>query len=276
MKRIFDENRPDINLALRAKKFRVEQLPRYVPELRWQTEAMRSYAQPVLLWITRGQGRITMAGTTHGFGAHNAIFLPANTMFGYEMLGQAYGTLLFVPEAFELSLPEEPVHFRFREVQQQAELTGLIENISRELENEQPGQSQALQAHAGLLTVWLTRQTVDENLHPMEMDAARRLAAAFTSMVERDFRSGRPINDYAQHLGVTPTHLTRSCNTACGKSASALLSDRLHFEARKLLRETRFPVKDIAMSLGFRSAAYFTRAFQKHTGHTPSAFRKQN
>jgi AraC-like DNA-binding protein len=34
------------------------------------------------------------------------------------------------------------------------------------------------------------------------------------------------------------------------------------------------PIKDIASSLGFASAAYFTRAFQNHTGRTPSQFRR--
>ncbi len=271
---IFSTNRPDINLTMKTKRFRVEQLPRISAETRWRTEAMRSYEQPMLLWFTRGQGRITIAGVTHGFGPHHAVFLPAGTMHGYEMLGQVYGTTVFFPVDSTLNLPEVPMHYRFREVHQQAELTGLIDNLSREIENELPGHDRALLAHAGLLSVWLDREASDENLHSLEGDAARRLASAFTAMVERDYRSGRTINDYAAHLGVTPTHLTRSCNQACGRSASAILADRVHFEARRLLGETRQPVKDIARDLGFSSAAYFTRAFQKHTGHTPSEFRK--
>lgn len=271
---IFSANRPDINMTMKSRRFRVEQLPRLSPETRWRTEAMRSYAQPLLIWFTRGQGRITIAGVTHGFGPHHAVYLPAGTMHGYEMLGQVFGTAVFFPQDNALNLPEVPMHYRFREVHQQAELTGLIENLARELERERPGQSRALQAHAGLLSVWLDRETTDDNLHSLESDAARRLAAAFTAMVERDFRAGRTINDYAAHLGVTPTHLTRSCNAACGRAASAILADRIHFEARKLLGETRRPVKDIAAELGFRSAAYFTRAFQKQTGRTPSQFRR--
>ena len=80
--------------------------------------------------------------------------------------------------------------------------------------------------------------------------------------------------DFAAALGVTPTHLTRCCNTACGRPASALLQDRRIFEARKLLAETRIPVGKIAEQLGFNSPAYFTRAFQHLTGKSPSAFRR--
>jgi AraC-like DNA-binding protein len=34
-------------------------------------------------------------------------------------------------------------------------------------------------------------------------------------------------------------------------------------------------VKDIAASLGFASAAYFTRAFRAETGMSPTEFRKR-
>jgi AraC-like DNA-binding protein len=34
------------------------------------------------------------------------------------------------------------------------------------------------------------------------------------------------------------------------------------------------PARDIATELGFSSAAYFTRAFSKLAGYTPSEFRK--
>jgi AraC-like DNA-binding protein len=235
---------------------------------------MRSYAQPLLLWFTRGQGRITIAGVTHGFGAHHAVFLPAGTMHGYEMLGQVFGTSVFFADDKTLNLPDMPIHLRFREVHQQAELTALIDNLQREVDTPRAGQDRALKAHAGLLSVWLDREIDNGNPHDLHPDASRRLAAAYSAMVEQDFRSGRTIHDYAAHLGVTPTHLTRSCNLACGRSASALLADRIHFEARQMLCDTRRPIKDIASHLGFSSAAYFTRAFQKQTGHTPSAFRK--
>ncbi len=272
--RIFSENRPDINQALKTRRFRVETLPRVTPDTRWRTEAMRSYAQPLLLWFTRGQGRITVAGVTQGFGAHHAVFLPANTMHGYEMSGQVFGTCVFLPPDRSLNLPEEPVHLRFRDVSQQAELSKMVDNIHNELKSDRPGKERAMLAHAGLLAVWLDRVVEEGNRHDMHPDAARRLAAAYSAMVERDFRTGQTINYFAAQLGVTPTHLTRCCKIACGRSASALLADRIHFEARRLLSETRRPVKDIAVELGFNSPAYFTRAFQKHTGQTPTGFRK--
>ena len=272
--KIFDTKRPDINEGVKSQQFRVEQLPRVTPDNKWRTEAMRSYDQPMLLWFTRGQGRITIAGVRHGFGPHHAVFLPAGTMHAYEMLGQVLGMAVFFPKESTLDLPDSAIHFRFRDVQQQVELTAHIDNMNCEFEEAHRGQDRALLAHAGLMSVWLDRQITDENLHPLTADASQRLAAAFTALVEADFRTGSTINEYAAKLGVTPTHLTRSCKMACDRPASAILSDRVHFEARKLLRETHRPVKTIAEELGFSSAAYFTRAFLKQTGQTPTEFRR--
>lgn len=255
-------------------RFRVIALPRVAYGGRWRTEAMRSYSQPLLLWFTRGQGRITVSGVTHGYGPHHAVFLPAGTMHGFEMSGQVFGTAVYFPKDADLGLADEPMHLRFRDVQQQSELSGLIENLQRELDRDLPGRERALLNHGGLLAVWLEREMLKVGENDLYPDASRRIAAAFTALVEQEYRSGKSVNDYAAALGVTPTHLTRACNTACGRPASALLTDRIHYEARRLLIETDRPVKDIADELGFTSAAYFTRAFQKHTGSTPSAFRR--
>jgi AraC-like DNA-binding protein len=128
--------------------------------------------------------------------------------------------------------------------------------------------------HAGLLAVWLERQVLAQGTSDNNDTAARRLSAAYAALVEKDFRSGRTVAEFAAELGVTPTHLTRSCKTACGHSAHDILSDRIFFEARRLLRESAMPIKDVAAGLGFHSAAYFTRAFQKVTSKTPTAFRR--
>lgn len=254
--------------------FRVVPMARFAQGGRWRTEAMRSYSQPVLIWFTKGQGRITVSGVTRGYGPHNAIFLPANTMHGFDMLGQVYGSVLFFPHKGDLGLSTEAQHLRFRDARQHAELNRMIEDISRESAGDMAGQERALLHHGGLLAVWLERQMADHADSVTGSRAARRLAAAFAALVERDFLCSKSVAYYAASLGVTPTHLSRVCNITSGQPASKILADRVHYEARRLLRETRTPVRQIAGQLGFSSPAYFARAFQKQTGMTPTSFRR--
>lgn len=242
---------------------------------RWRTEAMRSYSVPLLLWFTKGQGRITVAGVTRGYGPHNALFLPAGTMHGFDMLGQVFGHALFLPKDDDLSWPDEPLHLRLRDVRVQSDLTGLLEALERELQGTDAAARRAAHFQAGMISVFLERHLEDNDRNPKTRKrSADRLAAAFTALVERDFTHPRQIADYAAELGVTPTHLTRACKATCGRGALDLLSDRKLYEARRRLAETEEPVKDIASGLGFASAAYFTRAFRAETGMSPTEFRK--
>jgi len=255
--------------------YRITPLQQIAKGGRWRTEAMRSYAQPVLYWFTRGQGRITIQGATHGYGPHNAVLLPPGTMHGFDTLGQVAGSAIFLRPDPSLDVPETAIHLRLRDATLQAELNLQVDNIQRELDRGAQASDRALLHHAGLMLLWLERQAGPDWQEGAEPGgSAGRLAAAFTALLERDFRRGRTVADYAGQLGITPTHLSRACKAASGRPASALLQDRLHYEARRLLRETSLPVKDVAQALGFRSAAYFTRAFQQRTGQTPSAFRR--
>ena len=241
---------------------------------RWRVEAMRSLSEPVLMWFTRGQGRITIGGSTRGYGTHNAVFIPAGVMHGFELGAQTAGTALYFGSGCDVTLPHSIQHLRIRESAPQTELSAILENIQRELESTRAGSDRAARHHLGLLGVWLERQSEIAAAEAKRVPAARRLAARYAALLERDFRTGQGVADMAAELGVTPTHLSRACREACGRPAHALLADRRLYEARRLLSETREPVKEIASALGFTSPAYFTRAFHANTGKTPTAFRK--
>ena len=255
-------------------QMRMIPIPRLALGGRWRVEAMRSLSEPLLLWFTRGQGRITVAGSTRGYGAHNAVFIPAGVMHGFEVSSGAYGTALFFGRGCEVTLPRTPQHLRIRETAPQMELNAILDSIKAEMESNRPAHDRATRHHLGLLGVWMERQITATAADTPRPDAARRLAARYATLLEQHFRSGSGVADYAAALEVTPTHLTRVCRQACGRPASALLQERILFEARKLLSETRLPIHKVAESLGFGSPAYFTRAFSQRTGQTPTAFRR--
>jgi AraC-like DNA-binding protein len=259
-------------------KLRLTPISRLAAGGRWRVEAMRSLREAVLLWFTQGQGRITIAGTTRGYGPHNAIFIPPGTMHGFEVTQRVQGTAVFFGRDHGLDLPEAVPVLRLRDPISQKELVGILENIQREVEGNRPGAARAAQHHLGLLSVWLERQILRAGAPeplPGRSAAAQRLVARYATLLERDFRSSLSVADYATALGVTPTHLSRACRATCGRSAHMLLEDRILFEARRLLSETRLPIKTVAEHLGYNSAGYFTRAFQKAAGLTPSDFRKR-
>ncbi|MEM9786065.1 MAG: AraC family transcriptional regulator [Pseudomonadota bacterium] len=243
------------------------------PASKWRTEAMRSHATPRLIHITKGQGRITVAGLTGGYGPNNLIYIPANTIYGLEVGPTVFGQIMTLPD--DKDWPDTSFHLRLRDVAPQKELQSYMEAIEREL---QPGgDHRAANCHLGLLAIFVERQL--QSRDPASIDkrrssAAGQLVERYTAMIALHFASDRSVADYAAALNVTPTHLTRVCQQTCGRSALKLLNDRIHYEACILLRDTQTPVQDIAKQLGFKSAAYFTRSFQEKAGQTPSVFRR--
>ena len=253
---------------------RLVAIPRLAAGGRWRVEAMRAISEPMLLWFTKGQGRITVAGVTRGYTANNAVFIPAGVMHGFEVGPQVFGNAVFFGKDCAIPLPQTPQVLRIREVHAAQEANVIFDMILREMNSDSPAHERATSHYLGLLGVWLERQVAKSAPEQAKPDAARRIVARYTALIERDFRSGAGVSDFAAALGVTPTHLSRCCRQACGRSAITILQDRRIFEARRLLAETRMPVGQIGASLGFASAAYFTRAFQHLTGKSPTEFRR--
>ena len=265
---------PRVTLPAAPSGPRVMPIARLAQGGRWRVEAMRALSEPCLLWFTRGQGRITFGGTTRGYGPFTLVFLPAGVMHAFEIGTQTHGMAVFFGRDCDVSLPHAAQHLRLRETATQTELSTLIDAVARESESPRPGAERAAQHYLGLIGVVIERQSAALSAEPRGTEPARKIAARYAALLERDFRLGLGVADYAAQLGVTPTHLTRSCRASCGRGAHDLLQDRRLYEARQLLSETRAPVKDIAQALGFASPGYFTRAFQARVGKTPSAFRR--
>lgn len=238
----------------------------------WRIEHLHGKARHRLYWITRGQGRVTVNCITRGYGPNTAVFVPAGTQMALELPSQTQGLELCLPPAAELALPEQPFHLRVSNIEAQASLTSHLEKIERELAARAPAMERALTGYGLLVSAWMQRELTRAE-GAILRQKAHRLAELFSIAMEARFRSGRGVAEYAAELDVTPTHLSRVCKEAAGRPAHALLVERIMHEARRLLRDTDMTGREIAETLGFSSAAYFTRAFQQATMQTPSEFR---
>lgn len=241
----------------------------------WRLSKVHDRPEHLLVWITRGQGRMLLNGTRRGMGTHNAISIPPRTLFSLELGRQSSGMVAVIPEGTDVRLPEGPRQLRIKEVSAISELTSLFEAAHREANSARPLSQDALDAHVALMSVWLRRQiTLSDNL-PVKTNAAARLSAAFCARVVDHYGEALSMADHAAALGVTPTHLARACKSATGRTAADILTERVLYAARVSLSESDVAIQDIARHLGFGSAAYFTRFIQQHTGLTPTALRQK-
>lgn len=112
-------------------------------------------------------------------------------------------------------------------------------------------------------------------------NASSRVSALFLELLERQFPIDSPAlilklknpNDYATALSIHVNHLNRSVKEVTGKTTTAHIADRIVKEAKALLLHTNWNISEIAYSLGFEYASYFTLFFKKHTGISPTQSR---
>lgn len=240
----------------------------------WRFALAHDREENLLVWITRGQGRLLLGGQRRGVGPHNAIVVPARHLFALDLGRQGSGQAVVVPAESGLPFPQVPALLRIRDASTMMEIATLLEATTREQELARPLSQTALAAHGSLISVWLQRQIGLEEHIPPKANAATRLTATYAQRISQYFREPMTMADHAMALQVTPTHLTRACKAATGRTAAELLTERILYEARSLLVSTKVPAQDIARFLGFGSAAYFTRFILQHTNATPSTLRK--
>nr|PJZ92723.1 hypothetical protein CH379_11685 [Leptospira ellisii] len=85
------------------------------------------------------------------------------------------------------------------------------------------------------------------------------------------------LGDLADELALSTHQISEFLNQELGKNFSVFVNDYRVTEACRLLAEEPGKnVLEIAYSVGFRTKSSFNRAFQKHTGLTPSEYRIQS
>lgn len=256
--------------------FRVETLQHWSHGQSWRLTLLHDLPQHVIIFVTRGQGRLLLNGTMRGVGTHNLLSVPARTCFALDLLRQGNGWIAVIPEDTPLTLPQKARQLRLRDAGDIGTFTTIFDACLREEREARPLSQEAIGAHMALLSVALRRQIAAPEHLPQPQTAAARLSNRLFQSVATHKGVPMSMADHATALGVTPTHLSRVAKEATGKTAAHLMADHALHAARSALADTDVPINDIARHLGFGSAAYFTRFIRSQTGKTPSALRKQD
>ena len=96
------------------------------------------------------------------------------------------------------------------------------------------------------------------------------------SYVESNYADSVNIQVIADYLNIERTYLYRLFKDITGVSPQEYLLDYRIRRACTLLRETSLPVGDIARSVGYHDAMYFSRLFHQKKNCTPTRYRKEH
>lgn len=91
--------------------------------------------------------------------------------------------------------------------------------------------------------------------------------------VEKHYRHIHTVAEFSQRLGMGAKALNELCRNYTGNTALEFIHARLVIEARRLLKFSNKPIKQIAYDLHFTDAAHFGNFFKQKTGLTPLEFK---
>jgi AraC family transcriptional activator of pobA len=169
-----------------------------------------------------------------------------------------------VGEAPELRLTPE----------QAKEIDVLMTSIKQEFQSEAISRASVLRAYLHILVVQLQRLFMSKKQKKNSINESV-LVRKFKRLVADQFATERSIEAYAEHIGVSVSHLTHILKSMTGYSPGALIRNEIAMEAKRLLVHTELTISEVGYRLNFEDPSYFGRFFKRETGMMPSLFRQQ-
>jgi AraC family transcriptional activator of pobA len=254
----------------------------------WEIRPHRHHGLFQLLWLAKGNGSVLLDDVPGQLVPGSVVMVPQHCVHGFRFSRDAGGMVLTLTYPMLASLGGALGHrllsmsapFLLQQTRSGArtQVRQLWQMLSTAYET--PGEFRAplLESLVVSLLVVLMRdlatsgqtQGGQPSLTPASVHLAR-----FTAAIERSFLTHAPLAHYASQLGLSTAHLNALCRQLAGRTALAMIHERLLLEARRNLVYTAMTIREVAETLGFSDPAYFTRFFRRATGMSPSVFREQ-
>ena len=183
----------------------------------------------------------------------------------------------FAQESASLLLDDFPslIIVREEELLQRPWLKSTLDQLSTEYRSQQPGAELVVNKLTEVVLVELIRINFGrgEKSRIIQALSDTRIAAALQHL-HKDV--GRPwtLENMGKTVGMSRAAFSRRFKELVGWPMFVYLTHLRIEHAKELLASTQLPVYEIANRVGYESDLAFTKTFNKHTGTTPTRFRK--
>ena len=92
-------------------------------------------------------------------------------------------------------------------------------------------------------------------------------------IIHTQYMKNITLESVAKQMNYTPYYLSRLFKKHTGNTFTEYLSNYRIEQSKKLIREGKMSIKEIAAAVGFNSQGYFAKIFKKYTGVSPGEFK---
>lgn len=164
---------------------------------------------------------------------------------------------------------------REEELLRHAWLKGSLDQLSSEYLSQQPGSELVVNKLTEIVLIELIRFDFGRS------ERRGFLAALSDKKISRalQYMHGKPekawtLQSISDEIGMSRAAFARRFRDLVGQSMFEYLTTLRIQRAKDLLRDTQRPLYEVAALVGYESDLAFTKTFKKHTGTTPTRYRK--
>lgn len=131
-----------------------------------------------------------------------------------------------------------------------------------------------LRAYVHILLVNLFRIYASQQKDDIT-DTSNAMVREFRQLISENYLTVRSVQEYADLIGISATHLRDTVKDITGYSPGQLIRQEIIFEAKRRLANTEATTAEIGYGLNFEDTSYFSRFFKREVGKSPSHYRQE-
>ncbi|TDX84863.1 helix-turn-helix domain-containing protein [Epilithonimonas xixisoli] len=164
------------------------------------------------------------------------------------------------------------------------DLVKVFDYIYDEFQMEEKKDSLEIMASAILIFFMKIKRLYDQysvENQSVDVDAKKidSLSNRFLTLLHEDSQNVENVDYnvsyFASKLAVHPNYLSTKLKSETGRTAKDHIDSKLIHNAKTLLQQTDFSIKEIAFKLNFKESAHFVNFFKKQTSITPVKYRNE-
>ena len=253
----------------------------------WKIKPHRHDRLDQFFAVLTGGGEAIVDGKSLSFVAPYVIYVPSLTVHSFKYIANSSG---FVLSAFkdEVSAclndaPELSAIFSRPLAVSREDNENILDAVFRpfnlfhqEYRTNKPGRLLSLRSLLSIIIVNLSRSVSEQDENASAANNSDRLKVnALIEIIERHYAENHNTEFYAKAMNTSLPKLRQLTQSILGVSAHQLINNKILLEAKRNILYTSMTASQISDMLGFKDPAYFSRFFKKHTGESPSEYRKR-
>lgn len=252
----------------------------------WQIKSHQHNGLFQVLYLQAGNAKIQLDEQHHSMHPGQILLVPQMCIHGFKFDRDALGYVITIAYPLiarigrqmgdALATLSRPSIYSLADDDEGAQVRMAFGMLDKEYKRHVLHRNLLIESLLTTILIWASRNSPHYNLkHTYDGENGGKHLTRFGQLIEDNYASHHLVTYYAKEIGITAAHLNVVVRRATGRSALALIHERLTLEAKRNLVYTTMTVSVVSHALGFSDPAYFTRFFKHRVGLSPKDFRKQ-